>query len=86
MTVRERLDALTAKLWTSIDQALDTTTPTPDTDSIAASRAAIDAAVTDRGLNAHEGGHVVCVTEWNDWSEGCANAVAAWVLPLSEDD
>ena len=47
MTVRERLDALTAKLWTSIDAALDTTTPTPDTDSIAASQAAIDSAVTD---------------------------------------
>ena len=47
MTVRERLDALTAKLWTSVDQALDTTTPTPAADSIAASKAAIDAAVTD---------------------------------------
>ena len=46
MTVRERLDALTAKLWTSIDAALDTTTPTPDADSIAASQTAIDSAVT----------------------------------------
>ncbi len=57
MTVRERLDALTAKLWTSIDAALDTTTPTPDADSIAASQAAIDDAVT--GLAAITGASTV---------------------------
>jgi len=57
VTVRERLDALTAKLWTSIDAALDTTTPTPDADSIAASQAAIDDAVT--GLAAITGASTV---------------------------
>ena len=46
MTVRERLDALTAKLWTSIDAALDESTP-PDANSIAASQTAIDTAVTE---------------------------------------
>ena len=46
MTVRERLDALTAKLWTSIDAALDESTP-PDANSIAASQTAIDTAATE---------------------------------------
>lgn len=30
---------------------------------------------------AHEGGHIVCASRWQDWSEQCADAVAAEVLP-----
>jgi hypothetical protein len=30
---------------------------------------------------AHEGGHIVCASRWQDWSEECADAVAAEVLP-----
>lgn len=43
-TVRERLDTLTTKLWTSIDAVLDNAVE-PDADSIAASNTSIDASV-----------------------------------------
>lgn len=43
-TVRERLDTLTTKLWTSIDAVLDNAVE-PDANSIAASNTAIDASV-----------------------------------------
>jgi hypothetical protein len=30
---------------------------------------------------AHEGGHIVCASQWQDWSEECADMIAAEVLP-----
>ena len=41
MTVRERLNALTTKLWDSIDVTLDSTDPDPDADSISYMNSAI---------------------------------------------